>query len=327
MKSPMRPLSLSTLHVRLLLLLLLVGAALVLTSCLGAGGETLGSADEVPPTLTAAEASTDDGGGADVLAAAATKTGQSGSAKFDMTLSLALPGAPERVDVDLMGEFDLARQRGRFLIEYGTLIEALGPSSAQVSAFLPDRLIFDETAVYLRMPRLVEVAPAAKRWVKLDVQSLEAQPGLDLSGADQLGQANPTQLLSLLESLEGSIENLGPDEVRGLPATHYRVTINMSKLASTAPAEQQALLEGQLEKFAQLGLDAVPVDVWIDDEGRVVAMSSTIAIPDTGTGASTIAFSVELYDFGAPVEIKTPAPKRVSSIETLLGAIAPTIQG
>ena len=323
----MRPPSMSSLQVRLSFLLVLVAAALVLTSCLGVGGEQLGSADQVPSALRGAAGSTDEGSQAAVLAAAATKTTETGSAKLNMSLAIALPGTPERVEVGLAGTFDFANHRGRFVFDYGSLVEALGPTADQVGALLPDRLIFESAAIYLRMPNLSDVVPEAKKWVKLDVETLDAQPGLSVGGVDQLGQANPTQLLGLLESLEGSIEDLGVDEVRGEPATHYRATINMSKLAATASQEQKALLEGQLEKLAELGLDSMPVEVWTDGEGRVVGMSSTIAVPDTGTGPGTVSFNVELYDFGARVKIKTPAATRVSGVETLLGALASTVQG
>lgn len=107
--------------------------------------------------------------------------------------------------------------------------------------------------------------------------------------------------------------------MRGQPATHYRATIDMAKLAATAPPDQQALLQGQLDDLKQIGLDNLPIDVWVDSEGRVVRMSSTVVVPDTGTGGGTISLDIELYDFGVPVKVKTPAPKHVMGIEALLG--------
>jgi len=322
----MRLFTQSSLRARVVLLLLLGASALVLTGCLG--GEELGSADDVPTTSVDASATGDEAAPeAAVLAAAATKTTETGSAKLTMTLGMALPGTPERVDITLEGAFDLEKQRGRLDLDYGNLIEALGPSALQVSAFLPDRMIFNAKAFYLRMPNLAELVPGGKKWVKLDIDELGAQQGIDITGVDQLGQADPAQLLALLQSIEGSIEDLGTETVRGQEAKHYRATINMAKLATTAPPEQQALLEGQLEQLSQLGLDNLPVEVWIDDQDRVVRMSSTIAVPDTGTGAGTISFDVELYDFGVPVKIKTPGKKQVTNVDKLLGALGPSIQG
>ncbi len=325
MKALMRLLSTAPFRRRSLLALLLGAGALMLGGCLG--GADIGGADEPSIPLENATGADGPGPAAAVLAAAATKTTGTGSAKLEMTLAMTIPGAPERVDIGMSGAFDLEGQRGRLVLDYGNLVEALGPDSAQVGAFLPDRLIFEPTAVYLRMPRLAEVVQGSKKWIKLDVQQLAADQGLQITGVDQLGQADPTQLLALLESLEGAIEDLGADDVRGQPATHYRATINMAKLAATAPADQQALLEGQLDQLSQLGLDSLPVEVWVDGEGRVVRMAATIAVPDTGTGGGTIAFDVELFDFGAPVKIKTPAPKHVSSVESLLAAIGAGITG
>ena len=67
--------------------------------------------------------------------------------------------------------------------------------------------------------------------------------------------------------------------------------------------------------------------MWIDESDRVVKLTSTIAIPDTGTGAGTVALDVELYDFGAPVKIKKPAKKKVTTVDKLLGGLGPGIQG
>lgn len=317
----------STAPARVRLALLAVAALLVLTGCLG--GEKLASEDEAPAVPAGGEPAMDGAPKAAVLAAAATHTGEAGSVKIDMTLALTLPGAPDRVNLLLAGAFDLEKQRGRLAFDYGNLLAALGPGSEQMSAFLPDRMIFDKEAVYLRMPNLAELSPGAKKWVKLDLAELGAQQGLSVSGVEQLGQADPAQLLALLESVEGSIEDLGPDTVRGQAATHYRATLDMAKIAATAPPEQQALLEGQLEQLSQTGLDSLPVEVWIDDQNRVVRMSSTIAVPDTGTGAGTISFDAELYDFGVPVTIKTPGKKHVTGVDELLGALGgltPAIQ-
>ncbi|MGI9658095.1 MAG: hypothetical protein ACR2OD_04235 [Gaiellaceae bacterium] len=321
----MRLFSHSSLRGRVALLLLLGAGALLLTGCLG--GEELGSADDVPTTVETSASGDEAAPEAAVLAAAATKTTETGSAKLAMTLGMALPGAPERVEISLEGAFDLAKQRGRLDFDYGSLVDALGPSSPQVSAFLPDRMIFNKKALYLRMPNLAELVPGGKKWVKLDIDELGAQQGLDITGVDQLGQADPAQLLALLQSIEGSIEDLGVETVRGQDARHYRATINMAKLATTAPPEQQALLQGQLEQLSQLGLDNLPVEVWIDEEDRVVRMSSTIAVPDTGTGAGSISFDVELYDFGVPVKVKAPGKKQVTNVDKLLGALGPSIQG
>ena len=70
----------------------------------------------------------------------------------------------------------------------------------------------------------------------------------------------------------------------------------------------------------------MPMDVWIDTEGRLTRISSTFTVPDTGTGGGSISWDVTLYDFGTEVSIKIPAKKKTQSVDKLLGAFAPTVQ-
>jgi len=108
------------------------------------------------------------------------------------------------------------------------------------------------------MPDLSQVIPDAKSWVKIDANDLGESQGLDLTGVDQLGQTDPTQLLALLEAFDGSIEDLGSDPVRGQAANLYRAAIDISQLASSVPAEQRELLESQLAQLREIGLDSMP---------------------------------------------------------------------
>ena len=249
-------------------------------------------------------------------------------------MELLLPGSSDRVNISLEGAFDAANERGRFVVDYGSLLASIGPGSEQVSAFLPDRLIFVEQVLYLRMPNLEQVVPGSKKWLKLSAEELAAQQGLDITDVDQLGQANstqlladPAQILALLESLEGSVEEIGAGTVRGQDATYYRATIDMTKLAAAAPPDQQAVLEAQLAQLSELGLDQLPIEVWIDGQGRIVRLSSAIAVPDTGAGAGAVSLDLELYDFGAPITIKTPDETKVGSIDTVVGALGLSVQG
>ena len=117
---------------RHLVALTLAAGALALGGCLSG------------PELTSSDApSPDDGqpisGGvsAEVLAAAAAATTDTGSASLEMSLSMALPGAAERVDITMEGTFDLAQQRGRLTFDYAGLLEALGPEPNGSRRFYP----------------------------------------------------------------------------------------------------------------------------------------------------------------------------------------------
>lgn len=304
---------------RVLLALVLIVGGLVLVGCVS--GPELASSDQVPPVETVLSSPESDEA-AVLLAAAAAKTSAATSAKLSLLMSMGLPGTPKSAEVSMDGSFDLKQQRGRLVFDHAGLIEALGSDAEQVSPFLPDVMIFDGQTVYLRMPDLSRLVSDAKPWVRADSDELDQQSGLGVAGIDQLGQADPTQLVTLIGALGGPIDDLGVERVRGQNATHYRASVDLSKLASPVPEDQRQTLDSQLEELRAYGLNSVPIDVWVDEDGRVVRMRSTFAVPDGAGGGERVSWDVTFYDFDAPVTIKTPAKRRTAELDEVLGAVA-----
>ena len=145
-------------------------------------------------------------------------------------------------------------------------------------------------------------APAqldGKKWVKLDPAALQ-QGGMLEGLADQSGTNSPKQGLEYLQGLSGDVQDLGQETVAGEPATHYKASIDytkvLDKLPNASPAARDAL--------AKLG--TVPADVWIDGQDRVVKMHMTIDGGAFGGGAGKAEMTMELTDFGVPVDVQAP---------------------
>lgn len=113
----------------------------------------------------------------------------------------------------------------------------------------------------------------------------------------------PTGLLAELQAEADSVEDLGPDEMHGVPAQHYRAYF-------TDPE-----LEGQVEDYP------VPVDVWFDAEGRPLRMQIKMTYTEdaaemedfegfTDGPVSAIA-TIDFMDYGEPVDIEIPSEDEI----------------
>jgi hypothetical protein len=69
-----------------------------------------------------------------------------------------------------------------------------------------------------------------------------------------------------------SLKTIGTEQVGGTTRTHYSLIVDVTKLATTAftPAMRQALAAG--------GLTEIPVDLWVDKQGRALKVSEKFTV-------------------------------------------------
>jgi hypothetical protein len=154
----------------------------------------------------------------------------------------------------------------------------------------------------------------AGKWVKLDPEKLKDDPrfGATFSQlADQAESSSPKQGLEYLQGLSGDVQDLGQEDVNGQPATHYRASIDYSKLVDQLPD----VTDEMREQFAQLG--TVPADIWIDGQDRVVKMHMTMDGASFGGGAGTVDMTMEMTEFGVPVDVQAPPDDQVMDFSEL----------
>lgn len=120
--------------------------------------------------------------------------------------------------------------------------------------------------VFVKVPGLAQQEPG-KRWVRADREDLAATDPAGL-----LAQSNPMEMIRLFEAAL-DFEEDGETEVRGEPAERWRGTIDLAELAGSNDPGVATQLEG-------MGISALPAEVAIDGEGRLVQVSVTLAVPD-----------------------------------------------
>jgi hypothetical protein len=190
-------------------------------------------------------------------------------------------------------------------------LSGLGPGGAFGSGEL--EVVFDRLVVYLRFPpEVVQGLPGARAWLKVDLAKLGAQQGIDFEQLLQFNQSDPTEALAYLRAAGSDFRELGSEEVRSVRTTRYRGTIDLRKVAAQAPAQARESYERVIELSGQT---ALPMEVWIDDDGLARRIRFEQQLPN----GAALKMTVELYDFGADVDVEVPPADQVTDLTELIG--------
>lgn len=236
------------------------------------------------------------GGGGDPqgrLRDAAGATRDAGTARLAVTVTTG-----PTTSFSAEGTVDLAAGRGTLTLDLA--VAGLGRVDA----------LFDGSEVYARNP--AGALPGMRPWVGTTLAQLATVIGLDAGGLGPVETAGLTAGLDYLRGATAATE-VGTEILRGTATTRYRASIDLAQAAEGAPPE----VAPDLQAAAAAGTTVPDADIWLDDEGRVRRVDLTVAASGGGAGPTTL--SVELYDFGTPVEVEIPPPAQVGSLVDLLG--------
>jgi hypothetical protein len=153
-----------------------------------------------------------------------------------------------------------------------------------------------------------------KPWIAINLDALGQKTGTDFGAlADQAQSSGPQQGLEYLQGLSGDVEKVGDDTVAGEHATHYRASIDYSKVLDELPNATDEMRDA----LGKLG--TVPADVWINDDDRVVKMHFTMDTSGFGGGAGTAEVTMEITDFGVPIDVQAPPADQTVDFSELSG--------
>jgi hypothetical protein len=177
------------------------------------------------------------------------------------------------------------------------------------------------TAMYMRMEGLIDT------WLKMDYADLLG----DAAAQQMMGNANGANPAATLEQLRGaadSVEEVGSEDIRGVPTTHYRASIDARKaLEELRQFADGALAEEVIEAAADMYKSPYVVDVWIDADNLVRRISYTLEATENElmpemSGLKT-SMTMDYFDYGKPVDITIPDDSEVTDwsayMEELLG--------
>ena len=211
--------------------------------------------------------------------------------------------------VALTGEglFDLSAKRGRMLLDMAGMMAA-DPSEGADDV----EMIVDGPLLYLQMPFLDDVLPDSRPWIKVDLEAAARSNRTDLVQFTQLAQGDPTQVIELLGGVTKEVEEVGRERVRGATTTHYRTRLDLSRVAQKTQAEAMPSMQTLLARSESSEMLA---DMWVDEDGRLRRMRYRLELRDESVtsqvSASSMAVTMELFDFGVAVDVTPPAEERV----------------
>src|ERR1700722_5147768 len=119
------------------------------------------------------------------------------------------------------------------------------------------------------------------------------------------GVNDPLWPLDALFGVRDAVE-IGAESVRGVAATHYRLTIDLARADAALPAGV-TVPDGPYRRLSQ-----IPAEVWLDGGGRAGRIA-VMTDPAAGDGGTPMWSIVELWDFGVLADITPPGPGEVVS--------------
>ncbi|WP_428957237.1 hypothetical protein [Streptomyces sp. cg35] len=248
----------------------------VLAGCGSSDGE---GKDSAGPTAESREQSP-----TQVVQATNEKTSQAGSARVKLTSTASSGGRSETV-----------RGAGVMDFEDGASRIELGRAGQRIEQRVVDQ------ALYQRPTKGTGELPDGKSWMKIDLERLRDS---GVSGGAQV--SDPSDSFAYSKSLsEKDVKKVGSEQVGGVRTTHYRVVVDIDKLAKGSADQSKKLRE-------QLG-DTLPMDLWIDDKGltrrqQIELTTQGKSSGGTPKGSATKAKVVmDFSDFGTDVDVDAPA--------------------
>jgi hypothetical protein len=243
---------------------------------------------------------------------AAEKTRDTSGFRLAMRSSIRFPGLDRPLSLPTTGVLDARRQRGTLTADMSELIKA---SSGKVGDYRAKQVL-DGDVSYTNAPWLAKQAHG-KTWIKAAVGGETGPVGspLDRPLFGQIQQA-PLHLIDQLRFLRGSAERLGRESVRGTPATHYRVTVDLERWSRDPSAFDAAGARFVGGRFTAItGRSDYPADVWVDRGGLVRRVAFHLSFASKQIpGRPKIDFreSLDVYDFGVPVTIHPPEARQIA---------------
>jgi hypothetical protein len=165
--------------------------------------------------------------------------------------------------------------------------------------------------MYMRSPLFARYA--GDKWIKVDMAKLAQKEGVDLQGLMNANQADPSQTLDMLRASTDA-HPIGYDHVRGVFTTHYKLNVDLARLAKTHKELRKTL--DTVRKLT--GISSYPAEAWIDDAGRVRRLKIDMSLNTPVGGAYTMSMTEDLYAFGIKVDVRPPDSSQVLDAGALL---------
>jgi hypothetical protein len=230
------------------------------------------------------------GSSLDPVASAATKTASAGGYHIDMNATFA--AARHQFSMTGTGVADSATNSADITFTFNGLPAAMTQHGSSAE------MIETGQTLYMKFDFAQGKLPNGKSWMKLDLGRAEKALGF---GSQAPTSYDPSQYLDALRA-DADVQQVGTDTVQGEQMTHYHANIDVARLAHV-PAAARARVQSLLK---QVGMQTLPVDVWVDSNGYV--RRETMAVH---AAKMSMSLTADLSAFGSQVTVTPPPASQV----------------
>jgi hypothetical protein len=248
----------------------------------------------------------------DPVASAASKTSDAGSSRVAFELTMTAAGEEMSFSGEGISAYD--ELRGAMTMDMSSVAPGSGDATMEV------RMV--DGMMYMRMPAALAgeaQLPEGKDWIGFDIEKALDAAGLGGMSPAQL-QQDPSQTLRLLRASSTNVEEVGEADVRGVDTTRYTATLDLEQALQVTSGElglnekeRRELRAAAKELKKQAGVDAIPVDVFVDDDGLLRRMTMKMKMTIEGERVS-MEMAYDYYDFGVDVDVEAPPASRVLDV-------------
>lgn len=246
----------------------------------------------------------------DPVAEAATKTAAAKSMRLELTMKMSAPefgSAP----VTITAEGVSAGKRSTMTMQMPA-VQGFELGEIEIRS--------QGLVLYMRMPFLQEAAPQLKPWIKVDLRKAGKDLGIDFDALLELGtQMDPTKVLEFLRAA-GEVDEVGSATVRGTQTTHFKGVVDLNRYASQLEGKNGGGAAARsLRKAIDLtGKSTMPIELWIDESSLVRRMNwKQTTVAAEGQAPTTLDATMDLFDYGADVNVVIPPDDQTTSLEEL----------
>lgn len=221
---------------------------------------------------------------------------------YDRTADEETARVTLRTRTSAEGESATVRGKGAVDLDDGDSVLTLTADGQRIEQRVIDQLLYQKPPA--------GQAPDDKPWIKIDMRKVAAQ-----QRAGNPSMNDPAQSASLAKAIDDKdVVKKGTAMVGGVSTTQYRVRVDVAELPDGAALSKR------------LG-PALPMDVWLDDQGRIRRQQVDMTIkatPQSQAGSSqrtpsapqrvTVRTVLEFSDFGTEVEVDAPPAGQVTDL-------------
>jgi hypothetical protein len=160
------------------------------------------------------------------------------------------------------------------------------------------RMVLVDEVLYLNLGQQTQ-----GKFVKVDLSDTSSPMGQMMS--QLLSSADPSASLKAMERGMTSFEQVGEEQIEGVATTKYRVEVDLQQvLAAQGMGDLPGGATAQLPK-------TVTYDIWVGDDDLIRRMSFTLG--------AAMAMTMDLTEWGEPVDISAPPRNQISKTDPFAG--------